>query len=264
MAEVILADVEASGIYQIRNTVNGKIYVGSAKCFRKRWAVHMHGFRHSKHPNRYLMRAWGKYGAEAFRFEILETCNLPELIVREQFWIDTLRPSYNLAPKAGNCLGVKHSEETRRRVSERNKGNKYALGKSPSAKCREAVSRANKGRKGHKRSASSVEATARAHRGMKRSDETRRRISESRKGKKLKEPRSAEYRMAVSLRCKGRKISDEHMSAFQAGRKRQVYTDERRQKVSENFKKQWADPEYRKKVLEKRKLTLAKKKADAA
>ncbi len=37
MAEAILADLESSGIYQIRNLVNGKRYIGSAKCFRVRW-----------------------------------------------------------------------------------------------------------------------------------------------------------------------------------------------------------------------------------
>jgi group I intron endonuclease len=201
MADAILADASASGIYQIRNLRNGKRYIGSAVCFRKRWAVHNSGFKNGNHPNRFLMRSWSEHGADAFVFEIIETCAVEDLIHREQHWIDSARPEYNLSPTAGNCLGVRHSEEARRKRSELNRGNKFCVGRKPSAKCLAAVSAANRARKGYKRSPESVALTAAAHRGMKRSAETRRRISEARMGKKMP-PRSAEHKAKLSAAMK--------------------------------------------------------------
>ena len=40
-----------------------------------------------------------------------------KLIEREQFWIDWLKPKYNLAPKAGSNLGVKYSDEAKTKMS---------------------------------------------------------------------------------------------------------------------------------------------------
>jgi group I intron endonuclease len=204
MADAILSDASASGIYQIRNLRNGKRYIGSAVCFRKRWAVHGSGFKNGNHPNRFLMRSWSEHGSDAFVFEIIETCAVEDLIQREQHWIDSACPEYNLSPTAGNCLGVRHSEETRRKRSELNRGNKFCVGRKPSAKCLAAVSAANRARKGYKRSPESVELTASAHRGMKRSAETRRRISEAMRGKK-RAPRSEEHKANLSSALKGRR-----------------------------------------------------------
>lgn len=242
MADAIIADIEGSGIYQIRNLVNGKRYVGSAKCFRKRWAEHRSGLRRSKHPNRKLMRSWAKNGAESFVFEIIEFCALDTLIKREQHWIDSLAPEYNISPTAGNNLGVKYTEETKKKISEAHKGNKYCLGRKLSNATRERISSSNKGKcKGLKRSPSQIEATAKAHRGMKRSDETRKKISEARKGKKISVPRSAEYRKKISERFKGRVLSQEHMAALQAGRAARVYTEDQRCAIAADVKNSYQD-----------------------
>lgn len=238
MATYSLAELERSGIYQIVNKVNGKRYVGSAVCIRKRWHAHRCGFRLSKHPNRYLMSSWQKYGEEAFTFEILEHCSLDELLVREQWWIDSTSPEYNLSPTAGSCRGVKHTEEVRRRVSERNKGNKYALGRKISEYVKSRVAEANRLRKGVKQSADHAEKRAAGHRGMKRSAETRRRISEAMTGKK-RGPRSAEYREKISASMRGRVLSDEHMAALQAGRAKRVYTPEQRAVLADHMRKSY-------------------------
>jgi len=44
--------------------------------------------------------------------EIIEYCDPENCIPREQFYIDLLKPEYNILPKAGSNLGFKHSEET--------------------------------------------------------------------------------------------------------------------------------------------------------
>lgn len=235
MAEASLADAEASGIYQIRNLVNGNLYIGSAVCIRKRWHVHRWGFSHGKHPNRHLAAAWLKYGEQAFSFEVVERCCSADLLVREQYWIDLRKPQYNIAPKAGNCLGVKHSEETRRKSSERNKGNKYCLGRKLSDATKRAISESNRGRKGATRPRSAVEASAAAHRGRKRSQETCEKIAAKARGRKSW-VRTAEYRAAQSSRLKGIVRTPEHMAALQAGRAAHVVTDQQRAKISEALK----------------------------
>ena len=73
--------------------------------------------RKNKHHSIYLQRAWVKYGEDAFVFDIIESCFSFILIYREQFWIDHFKPEYNIAQKAGSALGVKHTLETRNKVS---------------------------------------------------------------------------------------------------------------------------------------------------
>jgi group I intron endonuclease len=105
-----------SGIYQIRNTVNGHCYIGSAVNIRTRWNLHKHHLQQNKHHSQYLQRAWNKYGEDCFEFEIIETCFPFILIFREQHYIDLLQPVYNISPKAGSRLGSKVSDEGRLRM----------------------------------------------------------------------------------------------------------------------------------------------------
>lgn len=114
-------------IYKIVNSINNKIYVGSAKNIKKRWSAHKSDLNKNKHHNKHLQNAWNKYGINVFIFEIIEELtDVSLLIIKEQYYIDTLNPIYNHCPIAGNCLGRIHSEETKqkmklKKVSEENK-----------------------------------------------------------------------------------------------------------------------------------------------
>ena len=79
-----------SGIYQIRNLVNGKVYVGSAVNLRARMQSHFGELKNNKHNNRHLQRAYDKYGLDKFVFEVLEYVEKDMLLEREQYYIDTL------------------------------------------------------------------------------------------------------------------------------------------------------------------------------
>jgi group I intron endonuclease len=107
--------MENKGIYKIVNLINGKFYIGSASSkggFRKRWNEHRSGLKNGVHPNKHLQRAWVKYGEDNFRFEILEKLNDTSIILeREQYYINTLQPQYNICKIAGNTLGVRLSEK---------------------------------------------------------------------------------------------------------------------------------------------------------
>lgn len=95
------------GIYRIRNTINGKRYIGSAVQFAQRWKKHRLDLRHGCHHSIALQRAWNKYGENNFAFEPLLICDKQDLIPHEQLALDGLRPEYNSNPIAGSRLGAK-------------------------------------------------------------------------------------------------------------------------------------------------------------
>lgn len=90
-----------SCIYKITNRINGKVYIGSTKNVKQRWAKHKALLRHNHHPNFHIQAAWNKYGEDSFVFEIVEECVPDELLSREQFFIDTIKPEYNQTATAG-------------------------------------------------------------------------------------------------------------------------------------------------------------------
>src|SRR5690606_5056884 len=93
--------------------------------------------------------------------------------------------------------------------------------------------------KGFRRDPDAVAKTAAAHRGMKRNEETRRRISEAMRGKE-RTPLSEETRRRLSLSLKGKPKPKHVMDALQEGRSRQVFTDQRRKKMAETTRRQYA------------------------
>lgn len=110
------------GIYKITNTVTRKFYIGSAVNIKRRWACHRCLLSANTHYNRHLQNSWNKHGEDSFTFEVLEYCGKERLIEREQFYIDNEKPAYNISPTAGNILGVKFTDETKRKRSEAKKG----------------------------------------------------------------------------------------------------------------------------------------------
>lgn len=116
-----------AGVYLISNNVNGKCYVGSTIHLDQRRKQHFSRLAHNKHVNKHLQNAYNKYGREAFEFEVLEIIDIDDsikenLLMREQFWIDNLKPAYNILPVAGSNLGYHHTEETKQKISNSTKG----------------------------------------------------------------------------------------------------------------------------------------------
>jgi len=62
------------------------------------------------------------YGFSNFSLDILEYCKPSILISREQYYIDLLKPWYNICKIAGSNLGFKHSEMTKAKLSINNTG----------------------------------------------------------------------------------------------------------------------------------------------
>lgn len=103
-----------TGIYKITNITNGQCYIGSCAHkdgFPLRWRNHLRSLRHNKHHSIILQRAWNKYGASNFKFEIVEICEPIKCIDREQYYLDTIHPEYNVLKVAGSSLGRKMTPE---------------------------------------------------------------------------------------------------------------------------------------------------------
>jgi group I intron endonuclease len=112
------------GIYSITHTLSGRVYVGSALLFFKRWSEHRIKLNKNTHSNKRLQNFWNKYGEEAFEFKIVEIIKNPtkELLEqREQYWIDYYNSAnrkigFNIRKIAQNNMGLKHSEETKQKM----------------------------------------------------------------------------------------------------------------------------------------------------
>ena len=143
-----LINTEASGIYKISNTINDKIYIGSAVNLNHRYREHTKRLTSGAHHNIHLLRHFKKYGFKTLLFDYVELVDNKEtLLEREQYWIDYYKninnPLFNINPTAGSNLGktfsqefkdkisrsrkgVSHlSEEEKKKRSERMRGNKY-------------------------------------------------------------------------------------------------------------------------------------------
>lgn len=113
-----------TAIYAIRNTINGKSYIGSAVNTNARCNQHRADLRKNKHENSYLQRAWNKYGGDwNFQFLLIELCSKDKLIEREQWWMNLTQSyerdkGYNIRIFAESNFGIKHSEESKQKLSK--------------------------------------------------------------------------------------------------------------------------------------------------
>jgi hypothetical protein len=116
----------SAGIYMFRNLVNKKRYVGSSVNIRRRMLEYFNINYLERNKNMPICRALLKYGYSNFSLEILEYCLPSDVISREQYYLDLLKPEYNILKIAGSSLGFKHSDESREKLSSMNKGKTYS------------------------------------------------------------------------------------------------------------------------------------------
>jgi group I intron endonuclease len=66
-----------------------------------------------------------KYDYSNFELSILEYCNREVLLKREQYYMDLLKPEYNMLKFAGSKYGVKLSEKTKLLIGLASKGRRH-------------------------------------------------------------------------------------------------------------------------------------------
>jgi group I intron endonuclease len=101
-----------AGVFQIKNTANGKVLLGSSLNLEGPLNSHRFMLKIGSHRNKALQQDWNQYGEQNFVFEILETVTIKddpnfnlrdELTLLEMIWLEKLQPfgekGYNLDSK---------------------------------------------------------------------------------------------------------------------------------------------------------------------
>lgn len=139
---IILDNKRKCGIYRIKNLTNLKFYIGSSNDLGRRFRIYFN-VNQLMRSNMYIYKAILKYGYSNFSLDIIEYCEPNLLISREQYYIDLLKPEYNILKVAYSFLGFKHSLSTRIQMSINNTGVNHPLyGKKPSYETRIKIGKA--------------------------------------------------------------------------------------------------------------------------
>ena len=154
-------------IYRITCTANGKVYFGSTINYKKRKRDHFNCLKTNSHPNKNMQASYIKHGEGSFNIEILVVCEPSQCLAHEQVFIDQFwdngHQCFNVLPTAGSPRGYTATSETREAQSLvakrrgycgenielmaiRNKGNKYRLGSKASEKTRRKMSETRRGK----------------------------------------------------------------------------------------------------------------------
>ena len=190
-------------IYKITNTRNGKSYVGQTTNMRRRIREHERG----KNPNAAVHQAIIKYGAGAFRHEVICLCANKEAsdaieMCLIKLW-DTQKRGYNLTPggrgtgvgEGNHRWGATNSDKQRKAAAE---SNHRRAGFTTPEETKKKISEASKGRaftEEHRKHLSEAQTGEKNHRyGTKASEETRAKLSSIRKGRPKPEGFAAKQR----------------------------------------------------------------------
>ena len=242
------------GIYLIRCSVTGKVYVGRSKRLRARWQEHRRDLTSGRHSNPYLQAAWGKHGAEAFSFQVLKACSLDESGPLEKTYIEHYKSAdrsfgYNLELVVDGVFT--HSPETREKMSVSHTGKKQ----SPETVAKMGVYNRLNGQKGKgipKTKTAKANISA-ALMGRSLSPEHRANISAARRGKELSPAALTQARKSLAQihqDRRGRPLSPETKAKISAANKGRVLTPEEREQRSKALKGRPKTPEQIAAVVE--------------
>ncbi|WP_319406101.1 GIY-YIG nuclease family protein [uncultured Desulfosarcina sp.] len=104
--------IQPMGIYQIRNMINGKIFIGSSKNLKGIINRNKFQLKNGLHMNKAMQRDFNEVGAESFTFEIIDQIRprddmkgdyTEELQLLEEMWIEKLQPYNEKGYNTKNC-----------------------------------------------------------------------------------------------------------------------------------------------------------------
>lgn len=133
-------------VYKITNKINNKIYIGQTiRSLEERWRGHWK----ERRSGRYICNALQKYGKSNFSIQIMAYCdNLEALNSVEKYMILKYKSQY---PFGYNILAggknAKHTEETKKKMSDMAKGRKSAFkGKKHSKATKDLIRKSRLGK----------------------------------------------------------------------------------------------------------------------
>lgn len=87
------------GVYQIKNTVNGRIFISSCSNLKSRWLTIRGQLETGRYAISLLQKEWNEFGPDAFTYEVLEEKDTEgvtdmrwELKQMEKPWLEKLQP----------------------------------------------------------------------------------------------------------------------------------------------------------------------------
>lgn len=194
-------------IYKICSKIKpNRFYVGSTKNQKTRIRQHFVNLRNNEHHSHKLQHHYNKYGESDLYVEIIENCEEGDLLIREQYYLDTLNPWFNECKKANSKEGYIVSDETRKKQSD------AKLGHVPW----------NKGKTGYHIDKKNTAV----------SEESRRKISESLKLFYLQHPEAKEHLREIN---KGKPLCNEAIDKRNKTRKKAVLQFS----INGDFIKEW-------------------------
>lgn len=136
------------GIYGIENQINGKIYIGqTGENFLRRYWHHRWKLKNNSHDNVHLQNAWNEYGEDNFNYIVLKTVEdkslLDNLEIQYIGHFKEIGLRYNMLLGGGGRRGFKMSENTKKKIAEKN--HKHMLGNRHSKETRKKMSEIRKG-----------------------------------------------------------------------------------------------------------------------
>lgn len=221
--------MKISGIYKIQSIIKPeRIYIGSAVKINERWWDHRKTLRKNKHHSPKLQRHYNKYGEEDLQFSIIEPCLPVFLTAREQYYIDSVNPFFNICKVAGSTLGIKYTDESKDKLR------RLRIGKTPWNKGLHV----GNGWKGRKHSEETKQKIKQKKLGRKATEETRSKISEGHKGKQM-----GSSNPMFGVRRFGKDNPMYGKSCWRRGKKFSPLSDEHKRKLSEKGKLRKHTPE---------------------
>ncbi len=209
-------------VYLLTNQVNGKVYVGITNCYEKRMREHSYAYHETSGV---LARAIRKHGWHSFTSTILEhipdhaSAIQREVSVIAQYDSTDPTKGYNLTQGGEGTVGYSPSPESREKMRQRKVGQTLRpdriaklvaanTGRVVSEETRRKISEAQKGkpRKGFTPTPEHRAKLSAAKKGKPFSDEHRAKLSEAARNRKLtkKKTFSPEARLKMSLAAKAR------------------------------------------------------------
>lgn len=184
---------EHYGIYCIECIKTQIKYIGQTyENFYRRWTFHKWCLKNNNHSNIYLQNAWNKYGADSFKFYPIESFEVSQKDIITKAYLDELERKYieqfntfingfNLTTGGESCKMSPLSDEAKRKIGDKNKIN--MLGKKHSEETKKLMSESHKG---YVKSESHRDNLSKALTGLVRSEEQKEKCRQANQGSKQK------------------------------------------------------------------------------